>query len=145
MNASIIQSALNSVDHAGNAKHWRTSGKKLSNSMKIIRKLPPIPRPATKTVKDPRYYSYGTHTFAYTPHISGWEDPVVRETARRVQEQRTSEARERYKLIIDMACRGASDIEIAKETGYRRSTVNNLIWQFRREGIQIPPRKKGPK
>lgn len=117
----------------------------MQSTMRIKRKLPPAPKTATKMIKDPRYYSYGTHTFAYTPHISGWEDPVVRETARRVQEQRSSEARERYKLIIDMACRGASDIEIAKETGYRRSTVNNLIWQFRREGIQIPPRKKGPK
>ena len=117
----------------------------MQSTMRIKRKLPPAPKTATKMVRDPRYYSYGTHTFAYTPHISGWEDDKVRETARRVLDKRTSEARERYKLVIDLACRGLSDLQIAEQTGYRPATINNLIWQFRREGIQIPQRKKGPK
>ena len=117
----------------------------MTSTMRIKRKLPPVPKTATKMVKDPRYYSWGTHTFAYTPHISGWEDPVVQETAKRVQAQRSSEARQRYKLVVDLACRGYSDTQIAKETGYKVITIKNLIYQLRREGVEIPPRKKGRK
>lgn len=115
-------------------------------SMKILRKLPPAPKTATKTIRDPRFYSYGCHTFMYTPHIPGWaEDKASQERAMQFQERRKKEAYERQMGVVELAKQGLSDAEIAERTGYRVTTVNNIIGEFRRSGVEIPPRKKGRK
>lgn len=47
--------------------------------------------------------------------------------------------------VVELARQGLSDAEIAERTGYRVTTVNNIIGEFRRSGVEIPPRKKGRK
>lgn len=82
----------------------------------------------------------------YTPHIPGWaEDKASQERARRFQERRKKEAYERQMGVVELARQGLSDAEIAERTGYRTTTVNNIIGEFRRNGVEIPPRKKGRK
>ena len=115
-------------------------------SMKILRKLPPAPKTATKTIRDPRFYSYGCHTFMYTPHIPGWaEDKASQERARKFQERRKKEAYERQMGVVELARQGLSDAEIADRTGYKPESVRRIISKLRREGEDIPLRRKGRK
>lgn len=110
-----------------------------------VKKLPPVPRPATKQVRDPRSYSYGNHTYMMTPHIPGWADAGTKELVQRVQERRKTEAQKRQMKVVELARQGLSDAEIAEMTGYRHTSVNNIIGEYRRKGVKIPHRKKGPK
>ena len=113
--------------------------------MRILRELPPVPRPATKTVKDPRSYSYGNHTYMMTPRIPGWADTGTKELVQRVQGRRKTEAQKRQMKVVKLARQGLSDAEIADRTGYKPESVRRILSKLRREGEDIPLRRKGRK
>ena len=54
-------------------------------------------------------------------------------------------AERRHDLIARLAQDGLSDAEIADRTGYKPSSVHRLIGKMRKEGIDIPERKRGVK
>lgn len=54
-------------------------------------------------------------------------------------------AERRHDMIARLAREGLSDAEISAQTGYKPSSVHRLIGKMRREGVDIPERKRGVK
>ena len=75
----------------------------------------------------------------YTPHIPGWAEDKAS------QERRKKEAYERQMGVVELARQGLSDAEIADRTGYKPESVRRIISKLRREGEDIPLRRKGRK
>lgn len=119
-------------------------------SMRIIRKLPPAPPPtrARRVVlpNEMRGVSLSCETIG---------DAVRQKEAHRRAMKKSStakargikegDAERRHDLVLRLARDGLSDAEIAKQTGYKPSSVHRLIAKMRHDGIDIPNRKRGVK
>ena len=112
-------------------------------SMRIIRKLPPVPRPATKPQIHKNLCGEGIWIHEVKPQIPSHMDLHEKSAAARARQ--TGEAEKRHDVLARLARDGLSDIEIAERTGYKPDSVRRLISKMRREGMEIPERKKGQK
>lgn len=80
-----------------------------------------------------------------TPRIPGWADTGTKELVQRVQGRRKTEAQKRQMKVVKLARQGLSDAEIADRTGYKPESVRRILSKLRREGEDIPLRRKGRK
>lgn len=109
---------------------------KLKASIKDIN-LPPVQRPATKAVHTPIYVKRQIATFG---------DERVRSRAMaKARARRAGKAEKRHDEIAKLARDGLGDEQIAEITGYRRDSVRKIINNLRKEGVEIPHRKRGKK
>ena len=113
------------------------------SSMRILRKLPPVPRPATKPQSHPNLYGEGIWIHEAKEQIQSHMD--LHEKASAARARQTGEAEKRHDVLARLARDGLSDVEIAELTGYKPDSVRRLISKMRREGQEIPIRKKGGK
>jgi DNA-binding NarL/FixJ family response regulator len=111
--------------------------------MRIKRKLPPVPRPATKPQIHKNLYGEGIWIHEVKPQIPSHMDLHEKSAAARARQ--TGEAEKRHDMLARLARDGLSDIEIAERTGYKPDSVRRLISKMRREGRNIPERKRGQK
>ena len=124
----------------------RESEKKLNSSMKIKRPLPEAPRTATKTVHDNRFLGEGINTYIHKPSPSPMDDfgqgEHTKENASRHKKQ---EMERKHKIMKSLLEEGATDEEIAAATGYSNGSVRKILAKWRREGVDVPERKRGRK
>lgn len=111
--------------------------------------LPAPKLPTTKPVRDDRYYNYG-HKIAYrSPSTVGKiKDAYVRSESdgmKKLYDRRKQEANERWKRVYELAMTGKSNKQIADELGYSAKTVEDILYRIRKNGGEIPARKKGRK
>ena len=59
--------------------------------------------------------------------------------------RREGKAERRHDEIAKLARAGMSDEQIAEETGYKKDSIRRIVNQMRREGVDIPHRKRGRK
>ena len=99
----------------------------------------------TQTVKDDRFYSYGTKAahVGYGPPSSTVK--VQYDKQQKIYRRRREEAEKRWQQVAELARQGLGDEEIGKLTGYSPNTVCDIVRKMRRRGDDIPPRKKGPR
>lgn len=109
-----------------------------------VKNLPPAPYPATKAVRDARYYStmYGTYMVKPMPSWTEGDGPKKMEELR---ERRRRKVNARHMEVLELAKQGLSDVEIAERTGYAESSISTVIWKLRERGINVPARPKGRK
>jgi len=108
-------------------------------------KLPGVPRPATRPIsaKIPGEHELAIPTHAEIHNCSDAE--AYKASAARARARRMGNAERRHDVIKSMAMEGCSDEEIAEATGYKPDSVRRLVSKMRREGEDIPERKKGRK
>ncbi len=108
-------------------------------------KLPPIQRPATKPVRNDEYYTVGENGLLVrrTRELLEINLTPTHQTKKNAHEARSEKARERWKIILQMVKEDADTDEIAAATGYKPSTVQNIINKLRKEGHDIPQRTMG--
>ena len=115
----------------------------MNSSMKIIRRLPPVPRPATKPVNNRRMCGEGVWIHEVKPQIPSHTE--IHEMASGARGRLMGKAERRHDEIARLAGEGLSSAEISERTGYKPDSVRRLISKMRREGREIPIRKKGGK
>lgn len=116
----------------------------MNSSMKIKRPLPKAPRTATKTVHDNRFLGEGINTYIHKPSPSPMDDFGQSEhTKENASRHKKLEMERKHKIMKVMLKEGATDAEIAEATGYTQQTVHTLIRDMKRQGIDIPDRKRG--
>lgn len=119
----------------------------MSNStMRIKRPLPKAPKTATKTVHDNRFLGEGINTYIHKPSPSPMDDfgqsENTKENAARSKKQ---EMERKHKIMKSLLKEGATDEEIAAATGYSNGSVRKILAKWRREGVDVPDRKRGRK
>lgn len=83
--------------------------------------------------------------------IESFEDAVRqkeafrRSSAAKARAVAEGNAERRHDMIARLAREGLSDAEISEQTGYKPNSVRRLIGKMRRDGIDIPERKRGVK
>ena len=78
--------------------------------------------------------------------IATFADRRVREQVRaKARVRRAGKAEKRHDEIAKLAQAGMSDEQIAEETGYKKDSIRRIVNQMRREGVDIPHRKRGRK
>lgn len=107
-------------------------------SMKILRKLPPVPRPATKPRTYPNLYGEGIWIHEVKPQIPSHMDLHEKSAAARARQ--TGIAEKRHDMVRRLAKEGMSDADIAQRTGYRPESVRKILWRMRKEGLDAPER-----
>ena len=115
----------------------------MNSSMRIIRNLPPAPKP-TRDRRDPNFDAFGHPIKALGP-VKGFGDEEVKERVRETCRKRQEIARRRRAIVRQMAVEGKTDAEIMLATGYKQDSVRRIINIMRREGKEIPERKRGVK
>ena len=112
-------------------------------SMKILRKLPPVPRPATKPQIHKNLYGEGIWIHEVKPQIPSHMDLHEKSAAARAR--LIGKAEKKHDMIKRLAAEGLSDAEIGDRTGYKPESVRRILSKLRREGEDIPLRRKGRK
>ena len=115
----------------------------MASTMRIKRKLPPVPRPATKPIYNRRMYGEGVYIHEAKPQIPSHME--IHERASRARARLMGKTEKRHDEIARLASEGLSSAEISEITGYKPDSVRRLISKMRREGREIPLRKKGPR
>lgn len=77
----------------------------------------------------------------YTPADSRVRSRVMAKARAR----REGKAERRHDEVVKLARAGMSDEQIAEETGYKKDSIRRIVNQMRREGVDIPHRKRGRK
>lgn len=111
-------------------------------SMKNLR-LPEAKR-LTHTVRDDRYSGQGAgiHEVRIPPKkIEG--TPPSKKVLEKANAVRSEEAARKHAIVKQMALEGKRGPEIAEATGYTQKTVRTIVRNLRRQGIEIPDRKRG--
>lgn len=107
------------------------------------KKLPPVPRPATKPIYNRRMYGEGRKIYEVKPQIQSHME--LHEQAARARARLMGKAEKKHDMIKRLAAEGMSDEEIAERAGYKPGSVRRILSKLRREGEDIPLRKKGPR
>ena len=117
------------------------------STMRIKRTLPKAdPRTATKTVHDNRFLGEGINTYIHKPSPSPMDDFGQSEnTKENASRHKKQEMERRHKIMKTLLEAGATDAEIAAATGYSNGTVRKILTQWRREGVELPDRRRGRK
>ena len=115
----------------------------MKSSMRIIRKLPPAPRP-TRDYRNPYLDAFGNRISMPSP-VKGFSDEKIRERVKECCEKRKKTAAEKQAIVVKMALEGKTDKEMMEATGYAKDSVRRIINMKRNEGLDIPARKKGRK
>ena len=115
----------------------------MNSSMRIIRNLPPAPKP-TRDRRDPNFDAFGHPIKALGP-VKGFGDEEVRERVKETCRKRQEIAKKRRAIVRQMAVEGKTDAEIMLATGYKQDSVRRIINIMRNEGIDIPQRRRGQK
>lgn len=115
------------------------------SSMKILRKLPPAPKTATKPVYDPKYVGVGRHLYIHKPNAPLEGFPPDKKAIINGHKTQTETARRKREMVKNMALAGAEYAEISEATGYKIDSVRRIVRLFREDGVHIPERKRGRK
>lgn len=115
----------------------------MTSTMRIKRKLPPVQRPATKPQTHPNLYGEGIWIHEAKPQIQSHMELHEKSAAARARQ--TGKAEKKHDMIARLAAEGMSDAEIADRTGYKPESVRRILSKLRREGEDIPLRRKGRK
>ena len=115
----------------------------MTSTMRIKRKLPPVPRPATKPQIHKNLCGEGIWIHEVKPQIPSHMDLHEKSAAARARQ--TGKAEKKHDMIARLAAEGMSDAEIADRTGYKPESVRRILSKLRREGEDIPLRRKGRK
>ena len=117
------------------------------STMRIKRTLPKAdPRTTTKTVHDNRFLGEGINTYIHKPSPSPMDDFGQSEnTKENASRHKKQEMERRHKIMKTLLEAGATDAEIAAATGYSNGTVRKILTQWRREGVELPDRRRGRK
>lgn len=115
----------------------------MTSTMRIKRKLPPVPRPATKPQVHKNLCGEGIWIHEVKPQIPSHMDLHEKSAAARARQ--TGKAEKKHDMIKRLAAEGLSDAEIAYRTGYKPESVRRILSKLRREGEDIPLRRKGRK
>lgn len=121
--------------------------------MKLKRHLPRAPFPPTKPIRENRIVVTefgnlircdGSSPINRMPSSIGYS--VTEQTARNSHEAAKAEKKRRWGIVLKMALEGSSNEEIMKATGYKTAdTVKSIVHQMRKQGIEIPERRRGCK
>lgn len=114
------------------------------------KKLPPVPRPATKPIYNRRMYGEGARIHEAKPQIPSHMEihekaAKAHERASRARARLMGKTEKRHDEIARLASEGLSSAEISEITGYKPDSIRRLISKMRREGREIPRRKRGKK
>lgn len=101
-------------------------------SMRIIRKLPPAPRP-TRDYHNPALEDDLVTIRKYSP-VPTFADDNVKEHIKDYARKRKEKSKKKQQKVIEMAKRGQSTEDISAETGYCTDVVNRIIRKMRKEG-----------
>ena len=115
----------------------------MTSTMRIKRKLPPVPRPATKPQIHPNLCGEGIWIHEVKPQIPSHMDLHEKSAAARARQ--TGIAEKRHDMVRRLAKEGMSDADIAQRTGYRPESVRKILWRMRKEGLDAPERERGRK
>lgn len=111
--------------------------------MKLKRKLPEAKR-LTHTLKDDRFMGGGIKTFEVKEPSRKIEGtPPSEKALENAHAKKKKEAVRKHEIVMRMAMEGKRDPEIVEATGYTQQTVHTLIRNMKRQGIDIPDRKRG--
>ena len=108
----------------------------------VKRHLPPAPEP-TRDRKNPRMNPDGSVPSPATDKTFG--DESTRRRVRAYCDRRREASEKRRAIVAAMAREGYSDEAIAEEMGYCKGSVRRILSIMRREGKEIPERKRGVK
>lgn len=115
----------------------------MKGSMKIKRALPEAKR-LTHTIKDDHFMGGGTKTFEVkVPSRKIEGTPPSEKALENAHAEKKKEAARKHEIVMRMAMEGKRDHEIVEATGYTRQTVHTMIQNMKRQGIDIPDRKRG--
>ncbi len=108
------------------------------------KKLPPAPEP-TRPVRNDEYYMVGENGLLVrrTHELLEINLTPTEQTKKNAHAARSEKAKERWKIILKMVREDMDTDEIAAATGYKPSTVQNIINKLRKEGYEIPHRTMG--
>ena len=114
------------------------------------KKLPAVPRPETKPIYNRRMYGEGARIHEAKPQIPSHMEiheqaAKAHDRASRARARLMGKTEKRHDEIARLASEGLSSAEISEITGYKPDSVRRLISKMRREGREIPMRKKGRK
>ena len=115
----------------------------MTSTMRIKRKLPPVPRPATKPQIHKNLYGEGIWIHEAKPQIQSHMELHEKTAAARARQ--TGIAEKRHDMVRRLAKEGMSDADIATRTGYRPESVRKILWRMRKEGLDAPERERGRK
>ena len=96
----------------------------------------------TQTVKDDRFYSYGTKAahVGYGPPSSTVK--VQYDKQQKIYRRRREEVEKRWARVVEYANQGKSNREIADLMGYTEKTVENIVYRERKKGAVINKRER---
>ena len=102
------------------------------------RELPPLQKVTTKQVRNNHIYGYGKRTFEYNESAPAIDlcIPPTRSNSQAAQTERE------IKIILDLARQGKTATQIAKESGYNRNRVVQVVNRFAEYGAKLTPEKK---
>ena len=72
-------------------------------------------------------------------------ETVKSQTIAKARARAAGKAEKRHDIVARLAREGMSDEEIAEQTGYKQDSVRRILSIMRREGKEIPERKRGVK
>jgi biotin operon repressor len=128
------------------SRQGRKSKQVSSASMRIIRKLPPAPAPTrAKKVTLPEEKRGRSLAIESIGDAVRRKEAFMRSSVAKARAVAEGNAERRHDMIARLAREGLSDAEISAQTGYKPSSVHRLISKMRKEGINIPERKRGVK
>lgn len=103
----------------------------------IKRRLPDAP--------EPRVYKPAKREAVKSPIATFADSRVRKQVMAKARARRAGKAERRHEEIAKLAQAGLSDEQIAEETGYKKNSIRRIVNQMRREGVDIPHRKRGRK
>lgn len=101
-------------------------------SMRIIRKLPPAPKP-TRSYHNPALEDDLVTIRKYSP-VPTFADDNVKEHIKDYVSKRKQASQKKQQKAAEMAMQGQTTDAISAETGYCTTVVNRIIRKMRKEG-----------